>query len=87
MLEQLLTVDEVAAWLKVERRTILSRIKKRIYLKGVHYYCPRGSRPRFRVSALMAWLEERDVQTSNAIPMARGYDLGQPGLTQKGQRV
>jgi len=77
MQDELLTINEVAAWLKVERSTILSRIKKRIYVKGVHFYSPRGSRPRFIRTALQAWLEERDlVEVKEDIPMSRGYSQG-----------
>ena len=46
-------------------------------LKGVHFYRPRGSRPRFSRLALQAWLEERDLaEVKEDIPMSRGYKQG-----------
>ena len=49
---------------------------------GLHYFRLAGSRPRFKKSALIAWLEGTDVQAEEkkselkAIPMSRGYSLG-----------
>jgi hypothetical protein len=53
-----------------------------VYKLGIHYFLPAGSRPRFKKSAVIAWLEGTDVQAEErksdlkAIPMSRGYSLG-----------
>jgi len=52
-----------------------------IFRKGVHYFSPKGLRPRFKWSAVQAWLEEKDQrrqEEEDLIPMARGYFLGKP---------
>ena len=55
--EEYLTIDEVAARLKVSPKTIRNKMCSGIFRKGVHYLSPRGLRPRFKWSAVQAWLE------------------------------
>jgi excisionase family DNA binding protein len=74
MTDELLTVHELAAYLKVAPATIQKRMRKRIFQKGVHYFRPRGQRPLFKKKAIDDWLEEKEpLQDSDKIPMARGY--------------
>ena len=82
--EEYLTISEVAAICKVSRDTIKDRMRKGVYRLGVHYFRPGSARPRFKKSALIAWIEGEDVKTgerqdqpSQSIPMARGYVLGE----------
>lgn len=77
--EEYLTVDELAARLKLSRKTIRNKITNGTFRKGVHYFRPKGLRPRFKWSAIKAWLEEEDVAEKDdmRIPMARGYFLGE----------
>ena len=82
-MEEYLTIAEVAAFCKVKPDTIKDRMKRGVYQLGVHFFRPNGSRPRFKKSALIAWLEGDELKPQpNAtefkpIPMRRGYMLGQ----------
>jgi hypothetical protein len=66
--------------LKIKPKTIKNKMASGIFRKGVHYFSPKGLSPRFKWSAVVAWLEEREKppaeQSADAIPMARGYLLG-----------
>lgn len=52
----------------------------RHFRRRIHHFSPAGLGPRFKWSAIVAWLEERDKpvaeQPADSIPMARGYLLG-----------
>ncbi len=77
--EEYLTLDEVAARLKVKKKTIQNKMAAGIFKKGVHYFSPYGLGPRFKWSALVAWLEGSQPTAEvagDAIPMAKGYKLG-----------
>jgi hypothetical protein len=79
MSEEYLTIAEVAERLKLTRKTVQNKMAAGIFKKGVHYFSPPGIGPRFKWSAVVAWLEADEsaaVQSEEAIPMARGYQLG-----------
>jgi hypothetical protein len=80
MTEDYLTIKELSMRLKLEPKTIKNKMASGIFRKGVHYFSPQGMRPRFKWSAIVAWLEEKDKaaadQPTDDIPMARGYLLG-----------
>ncbi len=80
--DEYLTNSELADRLKVKPKTIKNKMASGIFKKGVHYFSPKGLRPRFKWSAVVAWMEageERDQHESGgAIPMARGYFLKVP---------
>ncbi len=80
MADEFLTIKEAAARLKVTPKTLKNKMAAGILKKGVHYFSPKGLGPRFRWSALLAWLEEKEARNTqangNKIPMARGYFLG-----------
>ena len=75
-----LTIGELAARLKLKTKTVKNKMAAGVFRKGVHYFSPVGLGPRFKWSAVVAWLEEKDKQIAeqpaNAVPMARGYLLG-----------
>jgi len=81
--EEYLTIDELAARLKLKRKTVQNKMVNGIFLRGIHYFSPPGMGPRFKWSAIVAWMEadeqERVKATGNGdgIPMARGYNLGE----------
>jgi len=85
--EEYLTITEVAVRLKVKPKTIKNKMASGIFRKGVHYVSPRGLRPRFKWSAIVAWLEGTEDQPAQdgkgAIPMARGYFLPGRSLIDK----
>lgn len=75
--QEYLTVDEVAARLKCNRKTILNRISAGIYREGVHYFRPEGTNksgkrwhcdPLFKWSAVVAWVEGRNPEASPERP-------------------
>ena len=78
-MEEYLTITEVAARLKIKPKTIKNKMASGIFRKGVHYFSPQGLGPRFKWSAVVAWLEqslEPVTESDDSIPMARGYRLG-----------
>ncbi len=42
--EEYLTIDELAARLKLEPKTIRNKMANGIFIKGVHYFSPDGMR-------------------------------------------
>jgi len=81
MTEEYLTIEELSDQLKLEPKTIRNKMASGIFRRGIHYFSPQGLRPRFKWSAIVAWLEEKDAPlgevAADAIPMARGYLLGE----------
>jgi hypothetical protein len=80
MTEEYLTIAELAVRLKVKPKTIKNKMAAGIFRKGVHYFRPPGLGPRFKWSAVVAWIEggqEPEAESEgDSIPMARGYQLG-----------
>src|SRR5262244_3023907 len=78
--EEYLTIGEVAARLKVKPKTVRNKMASGVFRKGVHYIRPKGFGTRFKWGAVVALLESEETGTpeENAIPMARGYHLGEP---------
>ena len=80
MIEEYMTIAEVAARLKIKPKTVKNKMAAGIFRKGVHFFSPPGLGPRFKWSAVVAWLEQiREPETESyhdSIPMARGYRLG-----------
>jgi len=78
-LEEYLTISELAARLKLKPKTIKNKMASGIFRRGVHYFSPRGIGPRFKWSAVVAWLEETQKpeaeDDSDSIPMPRSYRL------------
>lgn len=85
MTEEYLTILELASRLKIKPKTIKNKMAAGIFKKGIHYFSPKGLRPRFKWSAVETWLEGREEQVDNvkviSIPMARGYTMGNGSLT------
>jgi hypothetical protein len=75
MTEEYLTVEELSARLKLEPKTIRNKMASGIFRRGIHYFSPQGLRPRFKWSAVVAWIEGNNTQQESGIPMRRGYDL------------
>ena len=80
MSEEYLTIAEVAERLKIKPKTIKNKMATGIFKRGVHYFSPAGLGPRFKWSAVVAWLEQSEQaatgSNSVSIPMARGYLMG-----------
>lgn len=78
MTEEYLTICELSERLKIKPKTIKNKMGAGIFKRGVHYFSPPGMGPRFKWSAVVAWLEqaqEQETGSDDAIPMARGYKL------------
>jgi len=76
--EEYLTIAEVAARLKVRPKTIKNKMAAGVFRKGWHYFKPTGFGPRFKWSAVQAWLEDTESsgpKRFGKIPMRRGYGL------------
>jgi hypothetical protein len=80
--EEYLTIAEVAARLKIKPKTVKNKMASGIFQKGIHYFSPQGLGPRFKWSAVVAWLEQsQEPQNENdndLIPMPRSYRLREP---------
>ena len=79
MVEEYLTIAEVAERLKVKPKTIKNKMTGGIFKRGSHYFSPVGLGPRFKWSAVVAWLEQsQEPSTESAgdsIPMPWSYRL------------
>ena len=79
MVEEYLRIGEVADRLKVKPKTVKNKMASGIFRKGVHYFSPPGMGPRFKWSAVVAWLEQsREPEAESdddSIPMPRSYRL------------
>jgi len=80
--EEYLRIAEVAARLKVSPKTVKNKMAAGIFRKGVHFFSPAGLGPRFKWSAVVAWLEQSQEPGSesggDSIPMPRSYRLRKP---------
>jgi hypothetical protein len=79
MSEEYLTIEELSARLKIKPKTVKNKMASGIFRKGTHFFSPPGLGPRFKWSAVVAWLEqslEPVTESAESIPMARGYHLG-----------
>ena len=78
-MEEYLTISEVAARLKIKPKTVKNKMGSGIFRKGVHYFSPPGLGPRFKWSAVVAWLEQNEEpenkRADDLIPMPRSYRL------------
>ena len=87
--EEYLTIKKLAPRLGLEPKTIRNKMANGTFSQGVHYFSPKGLGPRFKWSAVVAWLEEREqvektpAQEEAGIPMARGYYMGSETPSQK----
>src|SRR5215471_4220200 len=83
--EEYLTISEVAVRLKVKPKTVRNKMASGVFRKGVHYIRPKGFGTRFKWGAVVALLEQSETGTpdEDSIPMARGYQLGEPGKQTK----
>ncbi len=80
--EEYLTINELGSRLKLTPKTIKNKMVNRTFIKGKHYFSPDGMGPRFKWSAIVAWMEAGEQEQGKAtdkgdgIPMAKGYNLG-----------
>ncbi len=70
--EQFLTIQEAADLARVSPKRLRNLMASRVLVEGVHFNRPPGLGPRFKLRALVAWLDPPASATDDAIPMARG---------------
>jgi excisionase family DNA binding protein len=73
--KEYLTVKELADRLGLTRKTVRNKMAAGVFRKGVHYFSPEGLGPRFKWSAVVAWIEGNDNHREYGIPMRGGYNL------------
>jgi hypothetical protein len=82
VIEEYLTIRELSDRLKLSPKTVKNKMAAGIFQKGVHFFSPKGLGPRFKWSAVVAWLEESQEPASesddDSIPMPRSYRSKEP---------
>lgn len=82
MTEEYLTIDELGSRLKLKSKTVKNKMVNGTFIKGVHYFSPDGMGPRFKWSAIVAWLEAGEQEQAKATdngdgaPKPDGHWLG-----------
>lgn len=66
--DEYLTVTEVAAMLKCQRKTIANKMAAGIFRLGVHYFRRPGFHPLFKRSAIVQLIEGREASGLNLDP-------------------
>lgn len=65
--------------LKVSSKRVMNMMCAGIFMEGVHFFRPRGLKPRFKASAVQAYVEGKDQpQAPNLIQLKRGSVLRIP---------
>lgn len=76
--EEYLTIAEAAAVLKVSAKRVQNMMAAGLFKKDEHFFRRSGMRPRFKRSALVAWIECKDEKRTETIPLSRGVVLRIP---------
>jgi hypothetical protein len=80
--KEYLSIEELGEQLHLSPKTIRNKMARGVFRKGIHYFSPNGIGPRFKWSAVVAWLEGTEpagTKKKGLIPMARGYYMDEPG--------
>lgn len=83
--DEYLTITELAERLKLKPRTVKNKMQAGLFKRGVHYFSPPGLGPRFKWSAIVAWLEGTEAKAKEEtelpfeIQMSKGYSLRDNG--------
>ena len=83
MSDEYLTIGDVAALLRVSPKRIRNLMSAGVFRQGEHFYRRSGLGPRFKQSAVTAWLEgqdepredAREVQPVDECQLPRSLDL------------
>jgi hypothetical protein len=74
--EEYLSIESVAKRLELSPKSVKNKMAKGVFKLGVHYFRPPGLTPRFKWSAIVAWMESQGQQAqadSDVIPMPLHY--------------
>ena len=78
-MEEYLSVRQLAERLDLAPKTIRNKLSAGVFKKGVHYFTPAGlDGPRFKWSAIEAWLEGKQEKEPEIIPLSKGTVLRLP---------
>lgn len=75
MAEEYLTIAQLGERLALKPKTIANKMAAGIFRKGVHYFSPPGLAPRFKWSAVVAWLEQTESREEKTSSNWKGLDL------------
>jgi hypothetical protein len=64
--------------LKVSPKRVQNMMAAGLFKQGEHFFRPPGMRPRFKRSALVAWIERMEEKTPQIIPLKKGTVLRIP---------
>ena len=80
MSDEYLTIEELSARLKIKPKTIKNKMASGIFRKGTHFFSPPGLGPRFKWSAVVAWLSFVDPIWDAYLEIAEGGWLPVAGI-------
>ena len=70
-MDEYLTIAETAAVLKVSPKRVRNLMSAGVFRQGEHFYRRSGLGPRFKHSAVTAWVEGGDEQKIMTFPVER----------------
>lgn len=76
--EEYLTIAEAAAPLKVSAKRVQNMMAEGLFKQDEHFFRRPGMRPRFKRSALVAWIECKEEKQPETIPLSKGVVLRIP---------
>ena len=80
--EEYLTIEKLGERLDLKPKSIRNKMANGTFIKGIHYFSPDGMGPRFKWSAVVAWLEAGEQEQAKATdncdgaPKPDGHWLG-----------
>ena len=74
--EEYLTIGKLGKWLDLKPKTIRNKMANGTFIKGIHYFSPDGMGPRFKWSAVVTWLEEKEPEDIKTTQNNKGHWLG-----------
>ncbi len=69
--EGYLTTAEAALFLRIAPKTLRNKVAAGFFIEGTHFFRRAGLGPRWKRSALIAWMEHETEPPACLIPMAR----------------
>ena len=75
MSDEYLTIAETAALLKVSPKRVRNLMSAGVFRQGEHFYRRSGLGPRFKQSAITAWVEGGDEKKIMTFPVQRNLTM------------
>lgn len=83
MIDEYLTIAEVAALLKVSAKRVRNLMCSGVLKQGQHFFRPPGLGARFKRTAVMDWIEGKQKHEPDVIPLKKGCVLRLPSVQGK----